>query len=182
MRYPAKKAKKPKHRKVTPSILGKTCGLDCKVIPPEPYQSWTEYLAMNRDQPKPYRSWLEFRLFADGPMKDVDYEPIKVAYEVVESRKYTPDGVMGNVWFEVKGRFRTRHEMDKYIHVRRSNPLAVIVFVLHSEKVALPGAQKRKDGTRRCMEDWLKENDFPYTYESKMQHFMDNFNKDINSA
>ena len=182
MRYPVKKAKKPKHRKVTPSILGKTCGLNCKVTPPEPYQTWSDYLATNRDQPKPYRSWLEFRLFADGPMKDIDYEPIKVAYEVVENRKYTPDGVMGNVWFEVKGRFRTRHEMDKYIHVRRSNPLAVIVFVLHSEKVALPGAQKRKDGTRRCMEDWLKENDFPYTYESKMQHFMDNFNKDINSA
>jgi hypothetical protein len=177
MRYPVKKAKKPKHRKVTPSILGKTCGLDCKVTPPEPYQSWTEYLAMNRDQPKPYRSWLEFRLFSDGPMKDIDYEPIKVAYEVVENRKYTPDGVMGNVWFEVKGRFRTRHEMDKYIHVRRSNPLAVIVFVLHSEKVALPGAQKRKNGTRRCMEDWLEENKFAYTYESKMHHFMKNFNE-----
>ena len=177
MRYPVKKAKKPKHRKVTPSILGKTCGLDCKVTPPEPYQSWTEYLAMNRDQPKPYRSWLEFRLFADGPMKDVDYEPIKVDYEVIEHRRYTPDGVMGNVWFEVKGRFRTRHEMDKYIHVRRSNPLAVIVFVLHSEKVALPGAQKRKDGTRRCMEDWLEENKFAYTYESKMHHFMKNFNE-----
>ena len=176
MRYPVKKAKKPKHRKVTPSILGKTCGLNCKVTPPEPYQSWSDYLATNRDQPKPYRSWLEFRLFADGPMKDIDYEPIKVAYEVVENRKYTPDGVMGNVWFEVKGRFRTRHEMDKYIHVRRSNPLAVIVFVLHSEKVALPGAQKRKDGTRRCMEDWLEENKFAYTYESKMHHFMKNFN------
>jgi len=115
-------------------------------------------------------------------MKDIDYEPIKVDYEVVENRKYTPDGVMGNVWFEVKGRFRTRHEMDKYIHVRKSNPMAVIVFVLHSENVALPGAQKRKNGTRRCMEDWLLENEFAYTYESKMQHFMDNFNKGLNSA
>ena len=98
-------------------------------------------------------------------------------YEVIEQRKYTPDGVMGNVWFEVKGRFRTRHEMDKYIHVRRSNPMAVIIFVLHSERVGLPGAKKRKDGTRKCMEDWLEENDFAYTYEDRMQHFMDNFNK-----
>ena len=179
MRYPAKKAKKAKHRKVTPSILGKTCGMDCTALPPVPYHSWSDYLATNHDQPKPYRSWLEFRLFADGPMKDVDYEPIKVAYEVIENRKYTPDGVMGNVWFEVKGRFRTRHEMDKYIHVRRSNPMAVIVFVLHSVNVSLPGAQKRKDGTRRSMEDWLTENDFAYTYESKMQHFMDNFNKGL---
>ena len=41
--------------------------------------------------------------------------------------------------------------------------MAVIVFVLHSENVALPGAQKRKNGTRRCMEDWLLENEFAYT-------------------
>jgi hypothetical protein len=175
MKYPAKRVKKVKHRKVTPSILGKTCGVNCKEIPPAPYNSWSDYLATNRDQPKPYRSWLEFRLFAGGPMWDVPYEPIKVDYEVVEHRKYTPDGVKGNVWFEVKGRFRTRHEMDKYLHVRKSNPMAVIVFVLHSENVALPGAQKRKNGTRRCMEDWLLENKFAYTYESKMDHFMKHF-------
>ena len=57
--------------------------------------------------------------------------------------------------------------------------MAVIVFVLHSENVALPGPQKRKHGTRRCMEDWLLENEFAYTYESKMEHFMKNFNEDI---
>jgi len=177
--YGKKKQSKLRSRNVTPSILGKTCGVNCKAIPPEPYQSWSDYLVTNRDQPKPYRSWLEFRLFADGPMKDVDYEPIKVDYEVIEHRKYTPDGVMGNVWFEVKGRFRTRHEMDKYIHVRKSNPMAVIIFVLHSENVALPGAQKRKNGTRRSMEDWLLENDFAYTYESKMEHFMKSFTKGL---
>jgi len=170
-----KKKFKPKARKVTPSILGKTCGMNCVAKPPKPYESWSDYLVMNRDQPKPYRSWLEFRLFSYGPMKDIDYEPLKVDYEVVESRKYTPDGVRDNVWFEVKGRFRTRHEMDKYLHVRKSNPMAVIVFVLHSENVALPGAQKRKNGTRRCMEDWLLENKFAYTYESKMDHFMKHF-------
>tara|TARA_R110000751_G_scaffold100001_1_gene193586 strand:- start:818 stop:1363 length:546 start_codon:yes stop_codon:yes gene_type:complete len=175
----AKKPAKHKSRKVTASILNKTCGANCKVKPPKPYVTWKDYLVFNRDQPKPYRSWLEFRLFADGPMKDVDYEPIKVDYEVIEHRKYTPDGVMGNVWFEVKGRFRTRHEMDKYIHVRKSNPMAVIIFVLHSANVALPGAQKRKDGSRRCMEDWLTENEFAYTYEHNMQFFMDNFNKGL---
>jgi hypothetical protein len=175
MRYPFKKPKKPKHRKVTPSVLGKTCGINCTATPPEGYQSWSDYLVSNRDQPHPYRSWLEFRLFAYGPMKDVDYEPIKVDYEVVEQRKYTPDGVMGNIWFEVKGRFRTRHEMDKYVHVRRSNLSSEIIFVLHSECVALPGARKRKDGSRRCMEDWLEENNFRYTYEKDMEHFMRKF-------
>jgi len=170
--YGKKKSAKPKARKVTPSILGKTCGVNCKEIPPAPYESWSDYLVMNRDQPKPYRSWLEFRLFAGGAMWDVAYEPIKVDYEVVEHRKYTPDGVMGNIWFEVKGRFRTRHEMDKYIHVRRSNLFNEIIFVLHSECVALPGAQKRKDGSRRCMEDWLEENHFRYTYEKDMYKFM----------
>jgi len=167
-----KKAAKPKARKVTPSILGKTCGMNCEAIPPKPYESWSDYLVMNRDQPKPYRSWLEFRLFAGGAMKDVSYEPIKVPYEVLEHRNYTPDGVMGDIWFEVKGRFRTRHEMDKYIHVRRCNLLNEIIFVLHSECVALPGAQKRKDGSRRCMEDWLEDNDFKYTYEKDMATYM----------
>ena len=143
MRYPFKKEKKPKHRKVTPSILGKTCGTDCKVVPPEPYQTWSDFLATNRDQPKPYRSWLEFRLFADGPMKDVDYEPIKVDYEVVEQRRYTPDGVMGNVWFEVKGRFRTRHEMDKYIHVRSLSTRTSVQW----NKIVFSGLQlSRVDG------------------------------------
>lgn len=179
MRYPLKRPKKPKHRKVTNSILAKTCGVNCKVLPPEPYHSWSDYLVTNRDQPAPYRSWLEFRLFADGPMKGVDYEPIKVAYEVIENRKYTPDGVLGNIWFEVKGRFRTRHEMDKYIHVRRSNPISEIIFVLHSECVALPGARKRKDGSRRCMEDWLEENNFQYTYEKDMDRFMRKLKKNI---
>ena len=167
-----KKKFKPKARKVTPSILGKTCGMNCVAKPPKPYESWSDYLVMNRDQPKPYRSWLEFRLFAGGAMKDVSYEPIKVPYEVLEHRNYTPDGVMGDIWFEVKGRFRTRHEMDKYIHVRRSNLFNEIIFVLHSECVALPGAQKRKDGSRRCMEDWLEENDFRYTYEKDMATYM----------
>ena len=98
-----KKAAKPKARKVTPSILGKTCGMNCVAKPPKPYESWSDYLVMNRDQPKPYRSWLEFRLFAGGAMKGVSYEPIKVPYEVLEHRNYTPDGVMGDIWFEVKG-------------------------------------------------------------------------------
>ena len=179
MRYPFKKEKKPKHRKVTPSILGKTCGTDCKVVPPEPYQTWSDYLATNRDQPKPYRSWLEFRLFADGPMKDVDYEPIKVDYEVIEQRSIHLMGLW--VTYGLRLRVGSEHGMrwiSTYMYVDQTQ-WQLLVFVLHSEKLALPGAQKRKDGTRRCMEDWLEENDFAYTYESKMQHFMDNFNKGI---
>jgi hypothetical protein len=174
-----RKGKSVKHRKVTPSILGKTCGANCKATPPEYYQSWSDYLIANRDPPIPYRSWLEFRLFEEGGLKGVDYEPIKVDYEVVEHRKYTPDGVMGDIWFEVKGRFRTRHEMDKYIHVRRSNKFSEIIFVLHSKNVALPGARKRRDGTRRCIEDWLNENEFRFTYECDMKKFMKLLKKEV---
>lgn len=166
------------YKKVTDSIILKTVGR-IKQPPPQPFNNWKDYLHKTKEPPKPYRSWLEFRIFL-GPLKNVDYEPIKVPYTVVEHKNYIPDGVMGNYLFEVKGRFRTRSEMDKYIHVRNSiSEDMEIIFILQSQNTALPGATKRKDGTRRCMEDWLKENDFRYTYESDLVYFMRALRKEM---
>lgn len=157
-----------RRRKITPSILGKTVGVNCTVHPPVGYACWVDYLEKNGDPPKPYRSWLEFRLF-NGALGDVAYEPITEEYSVVKKCKYTPDGVFEHLWFEVKGRFRDRNEMEKYLHIRDSHPDKEIIFVLSSRGIALPGAKKRKDGTRRTIEEFLMDHGFRWTYESNAE-------------
>ena len=165
-------------KRVTDSVVLKTVGL-IKDPPPKPFNNWKDYLTKSKEPPKPYRSWLEFRIFL-GPLKNVDYEPYKIPYTVVEKKNYSPDGVLGDYLFEVKGRFRTREEMNKYIHVRNSiSEDMELIFILQSRNTSLPGAAKRKDGTRRCIEDWLQENEFRYTYESELVYFMRELKKEI---
>jgi hypothetical protein len=152
-----------RNRKITPSIIGKTVG-DVTIDPPSGFVDWVSYLEKNSEPPRPYRSWLEFRLF-HGAMLMIPYEPITAKYSIVKECKYTPDGVYEHLWFEIKGRFRDRNEMEKYVHIQASHPDKEIIFVLHSKEVALPGAKRRKDGSRRTIEEFLIENGFRWTYE-----------------
>lgn len=161
--------------RVTPNMVAKTCGRDCQVdVKQYGYDSWEDYLTVHKEPPRPYRSWLEFRLF-NGAMADIPYEPETVPYHIKKDAKYTPDGVYGNIWFEVKGRFRDRAEMEKYLHIRDSHPDKEIVFVLSVPNVAVAGARKRKDGSRRTIEEFLMDHGFRWTYEYCVEEDLPDF-------
>lgn len=100
------------------------------------------------------------------------YESEKIKYKIPESEHtYTPDfsrpedcssKAKSKTVVESKGRFRSRAECDKYIHIRDSNPNIKLVFVFQNPRVAMPGAKRRKDGTIYTVEDWCGRNGFRY--------------------
>lgn len=93
------------------------------------------------------------------------YEPKEYIQNYTIRGTYLPDFVPkreDNVLIEVKGRFRTRQEANKYIAVREDNPEITIVFVFYDPDKPMPGARKRKDGSRFTMEEWATKNDFDW--------------------
>lgn len=122
----------------------------------------------------PYRSKFEERIFKNGLLKKVDYEPQSWGYEYTEhySRRYTPDGVFVNptnhqmVWVELKGRFRTKQEAEKYIHVMRYNPEVDFFFVFMKKGTFMPRCK------RLTQEHWAKENGLKFTFECELEAYM----------
>jgi len=142
---------------------------------PDDYSDWIAYFMENDAPPKPYKSWLEYRLFREGALSEIPYEPEVFPYEqnIQKIRKYTPDGVKDAfTWFEVKGRFRDKDESDKYLYIRDAYPGVRLIFVFHSKNVRMPGARKRKDGSFRTHEEWAEDNGFDYTFESGLADWM----------
>lgn len=93
------------------------------------------------------------------------YESEKIKYKIPESEHtYTPDfsKAKSKTVVESKGRFRSRAECDKYIHIRDSNPTIRLVFVFQNPNCPIPGAKRRKDGTIYTMADWAERNNFDY--------------------
>lgn len=114
--------------------------------------------------PKGYDSWLEYDLHV-GPLKDALFHSGKVAY--IQTKDYYPDFTLYTgtvaIYIEAKGRFRDRAEARKYVDVRRGlSSSRELVFVFQNPAVAMPGAQKRKDGTRQSHADWATLNGFRY--------------------
>ena len=174
MKKRGKRRAKPDFR-VTDCYIKKTCGLQVfaqDISVPEGYIDWVDYLYAQRKPPYPYKSWLEFRLFTWGDLKHVPYEPEKLPYQEIKDREYNPDGVYKDALIEVKGRFRRREEMDKYLAIRKCYPDRPILFVLHVPNVPLPGTQPRKDGSKMTQEEWLTKHSFDYTYEGEAAAYM----------
>jgi len=145
---------------------------------PEGYQNWLDFLKQNKRPTHPYKSWLEFRLFEFGSLIGVPYEPEVLPYtkHINKQCKYTPDGMKGDFLFEVKGRFRTRDEAEKYIHIKKEYPFRELIFIFASPGVKFPGSKKRKDGSFFTMEDWCKKNGFRYFYEcSDLSEVLDEY-------
>ena len=89
------------------------------------------------------------------------YEPFKVNYTY--RAEYIPDFVPKdnpNILIEAKGRFRTRAEARKYVAVRESHPEMEVVFVFMAPNVPMPGAKRRKGGTRLTHGEWADMNKF----------------------
>ena len=126
---------------------------------------------------KSYRSAFEKKVHAVlGPKWK--YEPTQVPY--VSSHEYTPDfihkdevGSKHQVLIEVKGYFRTSGEARKYIDIRDSNPDAMIIFIFTDPEKGMPGAKKRKDGTKYTMAEWADKHKFFYYTIDQLDKFRD---------
>lgn len=108
-----------------------------------------------------YRS--KFEVSVSKKLKKCRYEPFEVPY--TWEAKYTPDFVPKNdenILIEVKGRFRTSAEARKYIAVKKCNPEKEVVFIFMNPKIPMPGARKRKDGTKMSHAEWAKKYGFRY--------------------
>lgn len=110
-----------------------------------------------------YKSKLEERFAKLRP--DLEYEALTLSY--TSSHRYTPDFSARNVdptairiVYETKGRFRDSREAAKYVAVRDCNPQIKIVFVFSDGNLPMPGAQRRKDGTKRTHGEWATSNGF----------------------
>ena len=85
---------------------------------------------------KPYSSLLEQGLHKDGPMSRHYYEPDTFKY-IIE-KTYKPDLVHAdneNIWFEIKGRFRSQEEAAKYLWIRDCFPEKTLRFIVDNPNV-----------------------------------------------
>lgn len=117
-----------------------------------------------------YRSGLEHRLsdFLKEHNFKFSYESIKIEWEDLSYRTYTPDFILDNgIIIETKGRFLAS-DRRKHLAVKKQHPKLDIRFVFTNSKVKLyKGAKSTyaqwcwKHGFRYCdrviPEDWLKE-------------------------
>jgi len=101
------------------------------------------------------------------------YEPVKITYERHSTHTYTPDFVSasGKFLIELKGRFRTTAEARKYLYIVRSLWLTFdiskgdreLCFIFMNPKVAMPGARRRKDGTKLSHGEWAERHGFKWS-------------------
>ena len=115
--------------------------------------------------PKGYDSMWEHKLH-QGVLKDWEHHANHIEYII--KRKYEPDFVKGNIILEAKGRFWDHAEYSKYVWIRESLPDTMeLVFLFQKPYSPMPGATKRKDGTKRTHAEWAEANNFKwYTEET----------------
>ena len=117
-----------------------------------------------------YRSGLEhsISLYLTELKHKYDYETIKIEWEDLTYRKYTPDFILSNgIIVETKGRFVTA-DRKKHILIKKQHPKLDIRFVFTNSRSKLSKVSKSSYGQwctkhgfkyhdRIIPEDWLKE-------------------------
>jgi len=107
---------------------------------------------------KSYRSGLEKEVAAwlKPKQKKVRYEELKVEWEDLKYRTYTPDFVLDNgIIIETKGRFISV-DRRKHKEIKKQFPELDIRFVFANSKAKLYKGAKSSYG------DWCKKNGFKY--------------------
>jgi len=123
-----------------------------------------------KNVPKGYDSKWEY-LLHQGVLKSWDHHTDKIPYVV--QHNYEPDFIKDKVIIEAKGRFWDHAEYSKYIWIRKSLPDTMeLVFLFQKPYSPMPGAKKRKDGTKRTHAEWAEANNFKwYTEETLPEEF-----------
>ena len=102
-----------------------------------------------------FDSGFEMELW-DGPLNGAAYHPPRIPYVI--TAEYEPDFEVNGVFVEVKGRLRQISDMKKYriIFETMEEQGKELCFVFAKPELSLPGAQKRKDGTKRSHAEWAE--------------------------
>jgi len=105
-----------------------------------------------------YRSGLEFKVQKDLQSKGVvaKYEPLKIEWEDLSYRKYTPDFLLPNgIIIETKGLF-TAQDRRKHLLIKKQHPDLDIRFVFESIK------RKLSKKSKTTYADWCNRYGFLY--------------------
>ncbi len=119
--------------------------------------------------PKGYDSKWEHDLHIEE-LKSWQHHSNKIEY-VIE-HKYEPDFIKTinrkEILLEAKGRFWDYAEYNKYVWIKKSlNKKQELVFLFSNPSAPMPGAKRRKDGTKRSHAEWAESNGFRwYSRES----------------
>ena len=117
-----------------------------------------------------YRSGLEHKLsvYLDERKINYEYETIKIEWEDLAYRTYTPDFILDNgIIIESKGMF-TAADRRKHLAIQRQHPKLDIRFIFENSRRKLRKGAKStyaewcikynfRYGTRVVPEEWLKE-------------------------
>ena len=106
-----------------------------------------------------YRSGLELKIAETLKELKVkyDYECIKIEWEDLMYRTYTPDFILPNgIIVEVKGRF-TAADRRKHICIKKQHPKLDIRFVFESSR------RKLSKGAKSTYASWCEKNKFMYS-------------------
>ena len=105
-----------------------------------------------------YRSGLEDVISKDLKKRGVDfgYETVKIKWQLIESKTYTPDFILPNgIIIESKGRF-VPDDRKKHLKVREQNPELDIRFVFSNSR------NKIRKGSKTTYAMWCEKNNFKY--------------------
>ena len=104
-------------------------------------------------------------------LKDWKHHWNKIEYVI--HHKYEPDFVKEIdskiILLEAKGRFWDHAEYSKYLWIRKALPnFMELVFLFQKPFAPIPGATKRKDGTKRTHAEWAETNNFTWYSEETL--------------
>ena len=123
-----------------------------------------------KNVPKGYDSLWEYKLHKDILKNwklrgDLIKYVIEKTYEIDFVREI--EGKL--ILLEVKGRFWDHAEYSKYIWIRKTLPKNTeLVFLFQNPLVPMPGAKKRKNGTKRSHAEWADRNNFRWFSEESL--------------
>ena len=115
-----------------------------------------------------YRSGLELEAatFLETRQKIVSYEKLKIEWEDLKYRTYTPDFELDNgIIIETKGLF-SAGDRRKHIEIQKQHPKLDIRFVFSNANSKLYKGAK----SRYC--DWCEKNDFLYSHRLIPQEWL----------
>ena len=113
-----------------------------------------------RHNSRRYRSGLEREVaeYLKDKQSKVRYEVLKIEWEDLRYRTYTPDFILDNgIIIETKGIFDSE-DRRKHLEVRKQHPELDIRFVFSNSK------GKLYKGSKTTYGDWCEKNDFLYAH------------------
>lgn len=116
-----------------------------------------------------YRSGLENTVLDSLKSRkcNAQYECMKIEWEELNYRTYTPDFLLPNgIIVETKGRF-TAEDRKKHLEIQKQHPTLDIRFVFTNSKA------KIRKGSKTSYADWCTKNNFLYADKDVPQEWLD---------